>query len=310
MGETKTDNAFYALIDWGTSSFRLWIVDENGGVLAQSRSDEGMMYASENGFSETLEKHLAASGAPVDLPVVISGMAGARQGWKEAPYVSLPSALSGMAAHSVKIDHATRDIRILPGMAQNTAQNPNVMRGEETQLAGIANTMPDGLVCMPGTHCKWVELKDSSVTGLTSFMTGEIFSVLSKYSILKHAMDPQTEFDAQNPAFLRAMRQALVAPGQVFSMFFSIRAGQLLGFEQQDEGAAHLSGLLIGAEIAAAKQIYGAGTAGLVASDRLNALYLPVMQEAGFTVSLFDGEDAVRIGLLTAAKQIKVNAGS
>lgn len=310
MGETKTDSAFYALIDWGTSSFRLWLVDENGSVLAQSRSDEGMMYASENGFLETLERHLALLGASFDLPVVISGMAGARQGWKEAPYIALPSALSGMAAQSVKVEHGARDIRILPGMAQKKPENPNVMRGEETQLAGIANSMPTGLVCMPGTHCKWVELTDSAVTGLTSFMTGEIFSVLSKNSILKHAMEAHAEFDAQTPVFLRAMCQALEAPGQVFSMFFSIRAGQLLGFEQVDEGAAHLSGLLIGAEIAAAKQIYGTGKAGLVASDRLNALYLPVMQEAGFTVTLFDGEDAVRTGLLTAAKQIKAHAGN
>lgn len=309
MGETKTDSAFYALIDWGTSSFRLWLVDESGHVLTQTRSDEGMMYAAENGFAEILEKHLSLAGAPVDLPVVISGMAGARQGWKEAPYISLPSVLSDMAAQAVKIDHATRDIRILPGMAQNTAENPNVMRGEETQLAGITHMMPDGLVCMPGTHCKWVKLTESAVTGLTSFMTGEIFSVLSKSSILKHAIEEGAAFDAEKPAFLRAMRQALEAPGQVFSMFFSIRAGQLLGFEQVDEGAAHLSGLLIGAEIAVAKQIYGTGKAGLVASDRLNALYLPVMQEAGFTVTLFDGEDAVRTGLLTAAKQIKAYAG-
>ncbi|MBK3745309.1 2-dehydro-3-deoxygalactonokinase, partial [Paraburkholderia aspalathi] len=230
MEDDMSESAFFALVDWGTSSFRLWLVSEDGTVLARSRSDEGMMRAAEIGFAQVLENHLNKLGAAADLPVVISGMAGARQGWVEAAYVPLPARLSGLASQAIRVPHATRDVRILPGMAQIGADAANVMRGEETQLAGIAEIMPNGLICMPGTHCKWVELTDAKVTGMSSFMTGEIFAVLSQHSILKHAVDPSADFDATTPAFTRAVAKAMAAPAQALAMIFSIRASQLLGF--------------------------------------------------------------------------------
>lgn len=309
METRRTEIPVYALVDWGTSSFRLWLVCVGGHVLAQSRSDEGMMYATGAGFSETLEKHLNALQAPENLPVVISGMAGARQGWVEAPYVPLPAACDALAKHAIKVPHHTRDIRILPGLSQDNAEMPNVMRGEETQLSGIIGAMPNGLICMPGTHCKWVELKNAQVTSMTTFMTGEFFAVLSHHSILQHAINPDVSFDGKTPAFMQAACRAMAAPAQALAMIFSIRAGQLLGFEGRANGAAYLSGLLIGAEVAAAREIYSVTSAGLVASERLNNLYQPVMQEAGFSVALFDGEEAVRSGLLDAATQIKSSLG-
>ncbi|MGS1097667.1 2-dehydro-3-deoxygalactonokinase [Aquamicrobium terrae] len=300
---------FCALIDWGTSSFRLWLVDRQGTVLAESRSDEGMMHSSQAGFASVLENHLGKLGARADLPVVISGMAGARQGWVEAPYVDIPAPLDGLAVMAVRVPHEPRDVRILPGMAQNRADAANVMRGEETQLAGIAATHPDGLVCMPGTHCKWVSLEGGHVTGISSFMTGEVFAVLGQHSILQHALEPQARFDADHPTFRAAAGRALARPSQAMAMLFPIRASQLLGFERREDGAPHLSGVLIGAEIAAARELYGAGRAGLVASQRLNALYKPIMEEAGFSVDLIDGEEAVRAGLLAAARQLHPVSG-
>lgn len=308
QGEEK--NMFYALVDWGTSSFRLWIVDQNGTVLRESKSDEGMMKASETGFAAVLERHLNDLGAPAQLPVMISGMAGARQGWVEAPYLPVPAALDKLAENAVRVQHAKRDVRIIPGVAQMQSDAANVMRGEETQLAGVIKSMPNGLVCMPGTHCKWVSLHEGQVTGLTSFMTGELFAVLSQHSILKHAIDPASKFDADTPAFKRAAEQALQAPEQALSMLFQVRASQLLGFEQNADGSAHLSGILIGAEIGTALRIYGGGKAGLVASDRLNGLYRPIMEKAGFDVTLFDGEKVVRAGLLAAASLISSSGAS
>ena len=305
----ETMTPFCALIDWGTSSFRLWLVNRQGTVLAESRSDEGMMHASQAGFAAVLENHMDKLDAPVDLPVVISGMAGARQGWVEAPYVDIPAPLEALAALAVRVPHQPRDVHILPGVAQNRADTADVMRGEETQLAGIAATHRDGLVCMPGTHCKWVRLEDGRIVGMSSFMTGEVFAVLGRHSILRHALEPQAGFDADDPVFRAAASQALARPAQAMAMLFPIRASQLLGFEQRTDGAPHLSGVLIGAEIAAARQLYGAGKAVLVASQRLNALYRPVMEEAGFSTGLIDGEEAVRAGLLAAARQLHPVSG-
>ena len=126
-----------AAVDWGTSSFRLWLLDASGAVLAEKRSGEGMLTAGAEGFAVILERHLAAVGAPADLPVIVCGMAGARQGWLEAPYVALPAALDAILAGAVPFPARRREIRILPGLAQRSTDAPDVMRGEETQLAGI-----------------------------------------------------------------------------------------------------------------------------------------------------------------------------
>lgn len=297
-------NAVYGLVDWGTSSFRLWLSDAQGTVLGESRSDEGMMFCAENGFAPVLEKHLQHVNAPSDLPVIICGMAGARQGWVEAPYISLPTALDDLAAQALRIDNQQRDIRILPGLAQRDARSANVMRGEETQLAGIAATMPDGLVCMPGTHSKWTRLEKGAVTQFSTFMTGELFAVLSEHSILKHAVNMDTGFDENTPAFQRAVDKALGDPARVLDGIFGIRAAQLLGFEEKHDGAAHLSGLLIGAEAGAAKLLYGAGEIGLVSSGKLGALYQSVLEKAGFAIRLHNGETAVRQGLFAAAAKL------
>ncbi|WP_343315473.1 2-dehydro-3-deoxygalactonokinase [Brucella sp. BE17] len=304
------NNVFYALADWGTSSFRLWLVDEHGIVLGESKSDEGMLKAAKIGFAAILENHLIKLGAPSDLPVLISGMAGARQGWVEAPYLPVPTYLDSLADCAVRVKGYKRDVRVIPGVAQIRDDAPNVMRGEETQLAGIINTLPDGLVCMPGTHCKWVSIIERKVAGFTSFMTGELYAVLSQHSILAHAINPERTFDADTPAFSRAVERSLKLPEQALAMLFEVRASQLLGLEQHAEGSAHLSGLLIGAEVGAARRIYGAGEVGLVASERLNRLYQPVMEQAGFSVQLFDGEEVVRSGLFAAARSIHSQPGA
>ncbi len=298
------NDAVYALVDWGTSSFRLWTTDAQGHVLGESRSDEGMMHCAATGFAPVLEKHLHKLAAGPDLPVIICGMAGARQGWAEAPYISLPATLDGLADYALKLENQTRDIRILPGLAQRDASAANVMRGEETQLAGIATAMPDGLICMPGTHSKWTRLENGVVTQFATFMTGELFAVLSQHSILRHAVDTDVAFDENTPAFLRAVEKTCAEPAWMAEDVFGIRAAQLLGFEEQSEGAAHLSGLLIGAEAGRAKQLYGAGTIGLVASGKLGRLYQVALEKNGFSITLLDGETAVRQGLFVAAARV------
>src|SRR5262249_34773842 len=130
------NEAAYVAVDWGTSSFRLWLIDRTGNVLAERRSHEGMMAAGKPGFGTVLQSHLDAVGAAPSLPVMICGMAGARQGWVEAGYVDTPAPLAAVLQQAVAVPGQDRDIRILPGIAQRDRQAPDVMRGEETQLIG------------------------------------------------------------------------------------------------------------------------------------------------------------------------------
>ncbi|HKU07750.1 MAG TPA: 2-dehydro-3-deoxygalactonokinase, partial [Bradyrhizobium sp.] len=123
--------AAFVAVDWGTSSFRAWLMSAQAEALAESRGGEGMLHCVSAGFAPVLADHLARLGAPDRIPVLICGMAGARQGWAEAPYLKTPTRLDALHEGAIRLD-AGSDIRILPGIAQARGDRPDVMRGEET----------------------------------------------------------------------------------------------------------------------------------------------------------------------------------
>ncbi|MDX3925625.1 MAG: 2-dehydro-3-deoxygalactonokinase [Shinella sp.] len=297
----------YAAVDWGTSSFRLWLVDRNGEVLAERRSNEGMTSAAPVGFGKVLSSHLAAAGAPEGLPVIICGMAGARQGWIEAGYLDTPAALSAIPAAAVRVPEGLSDIRILPGLAQRSAAAPDVMRGEETQLLGAMDALGAGahLVCMPGTHSKWVGVKDGEVTGFSTFMTGELFDAISKHTILAHSVADGQAVNGSGEAFRAAVAAVRDNPALATNRLFSARAGQLLHGLSASDGRARLSGTLIGLEIAGALTTSPADAAiALVASGPLGTLYEHAFGAFGMTPAIIDADQAVRTGLSVAARSL------
>jgi 2-dehydro-3-deoxygalactonokinase len=300
--------------DWGTSSFRLWLFDQKGAAIAERRSGEGMLSAGPDRFSAILERHLADMGVPDDLPVMICGMAGARQGWIEAPYVAVPAALGEILDGAVSVRGIARRVLIVPGLAQRREDAPDVMRGEETQLAGISGLLGSGsrLVCMPGTHSKWVETSNGTVAGFRTWLTGELFSVLSKQSILRHSIgDAPAPIDAGSAAFRNACETALKGEGDIGGALFPIRAAGLLHGLGSDDAAARLSGLLIGAEIASATRRFGQPEKPiiLVASGAVGELYAAALGLAGHAVERIDGEEAVRAGLVEAARRHGMTQG-
>jgi len=296
-----------AAVDWGTTRMRVWLIDQMGKVLAERRGDDGLITAQQKGFSTILEGHLAALGAPEALPVIVCGMAGSRQGWLEAPYVTVPAPIGAILAGAARVPGQSRDIRIVPGLAQRLADAPDVMRGEETQLAGAALPAKGRqLVCMPGTHSKWVVVEDGAVAGFGTWPTGELFSVLSAHSILRHSLGEQPAPVAADSSFFRDWcGRALAEGGDVTSKLFSIRAASLLQNLQPGDAAACLSGLLIGGEIASARRRCGASNAPvvLVASGALGTLYGEALGLAGLAVRAVDADEAVRAGLVEAARE-------
>jgi 2-dehydro-3-deoxygalactonokinase len=291
-------------VDWGTSSFRGWLLSAEGEVLAESRGHEGMLHCSGTGFAPVLRDHLARLGAGEGTPVLICGMAGARQGWVEAPYLKTPTRLDALHEGAVRIDAAT-DIRILPGVAQARADRPDVMRGEETQLLGVTESDFTGLVCIPGTHSKWVRIEAGHLIEFSTYMTGELFSVISQHSILVHAVEAGSPPSAERQPFRDGLAMAQAAPTGLTASLFRLRAAQLLGFEQRADGAARLSGLLIGTEIADAAHRHGAQQMlRLIGAGALGGLYEAALREAGFDVRVVDAEAASRRGLAKAAINI------
>ncbi len=300
----STASPFCAAIDWGTSSFRLWIVDRDGSVLAERRSGDGMQsIGNPEGFPGVMESHLAEVQAGDDLPVVVCGMAGARQGWVEARYVDAPARLDSLIAKAVRVPGVARDVRILPGVAQRSADHPDVMRGEETQLLGAAvGASASRLFCMPGTHSKWVALNKGAINEFATFMTGELFDLLARESILVHAIK-STRIDPDDPEFGAAVEAGLVRPADIANRIFEIRPSQLLGFSPAGGGAARLSGLLIGVEIAGAVARFGDfAEVDLLAAGALSSLYARALEIAGKMVRPHDADTAVRDGLCVAGR--------
>ena len=299
-----TNNPFCIAADWGTSNLRLWLMAENGAVLRELRSEEGLTRVVDGDFTSVLERSAATLGASADLPVIICGMAGSRQGWKEAPYVDTPASLDDVVKNAVNIAHANRDVRILPGIAQRSLDNPDVMRGEETQLLGLPADGAERTIVMPGTHSKWVRLEGRSLALFKTFMTGELFHLFSTASLLRHSMDEASRTLADDPHFLRSCQAMIDEPGLITAQLFSIRAGSLLYGASPSQAKAALSGILIGAEIGTARKLFAPKDVVLVGTGGLGALYETALGLAGISVSVVDAERICRGGLLSAAKAL------
>lgn len=307
-----TSPAVLAAVDWGTSNLRVWLLDAAGEVIAERKSGEGMSSAGAKGFANVLEEHLAALNAPDELPAIVCGMAGARQGWVEAGYLDLPARISDFAKAATPAPGARRPVHILPGLAQRSAAHPDVMRGEETQIAGANLGGGTRFVCMPGTHSKWVRVEDGAVAGFHTAMTGELFHLLATQSILRHSLGEAPDAGSpSSPAFREALKAALAHPERLTSALFAIRAGGLLGKVPAEDAAATLSGLLIGAEIAGAVSASpGMHVVTLVASGGMAKRYAAALATAGLLVNLVDADAAVRKGLFGAGRRLYLTGKS
>ncbi|WP_346891887.1 2-dehydro-3-deoxygalactonokinase [uncultured Roseibium sp.] len=302
MAGTSTITApDWIAVDWGTSALRVWALGRDGDVLEKAVSQEGMGGLAPADYEPVLINHIRSwlpETAARSVPVIVCGMAGAKQGWKDAGYRQAPCAVSsGSEMPRVSTRDARLSVSILPGICQ--MEPADVMRGEETQLAGlVARLGPvDTIVCLPGTHSKWVRLEGGRIAGFRTFMTGELFSVIVSHSILRHSIAPEGENTA---AFAKAVKAMLDDPAGLTGALFAIRASGLVG---QADGAAarsRLSGLLIGAELAATRPQWAGRSVYLVGSGTLNDAYVAALEAAGAHPVREDAEALTLAGLKQA----------
>ena len=235
--------------------------------------------------------------------VLVCGMAGARQGWLEAPYLEAPTDLRNLARGAVRPEtgSAELNVSILPGVCQRQGGD-NVMRGEETQLLGLASTLPgySGLVCMPGTHSKWALLDGTKIEHFTTAMTGEMFEVLSTHSVLRHSLAGDLDTPERSEGFAAGARDGLDRPADLLGQLFRVRASALVSGKQPAWCAGYLSGLLIGTEIAANRHHIGNEPVPLIGSTVLCALYGRVLEMAGAAGRPVDATAVVLAGLKAA----------
>jgi 2-dehydro-3-deoxygalactonokinase len=243
-------------IDWGTSNRRAYLVDATGACLSTHADGEGML-AARNDFAGSFNALLAAMDVDPATPVVASGMVGSAQGWREVPYLDIAVPLEALPERLARVDdpRAGRPCLIVPGYAQR-GEHVDVMRGEETQLLGaVALGRRDGWFVLPGTHSKWVRLEEGVIRRIATFMTGELFATLAAHGTLAPLMTDDADIDAAFVAGLDEARRG--AP--LSNALFGVRARVVTGGMPAAQVRSFVSGLLIGAEFAAALALAGAG---------------------------------------------------
>ncbi len=240
-------------LDWGTTSLRAYLIADGGAVVDRRARPWGIQQVPEGDFAKALTDTIKDWQA--DLPIIASGMIGSRGGWREVPYVPCPADPSTLAAGLLTVESGSRCVHLVPGVIQHGTV-PNVMRGEETQilgaLAGDPQVASHSLVVLPGTHCKWVLVRNGIIESFSTHMTGELFAILREHSLLgRPALEVTPE--KSDEAFLKGLHAAKDAAAEAISArLFSVRSLFLTGELPAGHTLEYLSGLLIGEEIRSA----------------------------------------------------------
>ena len=286
-------------VDWGTTNRRAWRIGADGTVQDSCVDGGGITSVPAQGFDAEAAGLRARLG---DLPMLLGGMIGSDRGWRNVAYVPCPADVGSLAAGICWIDPRTG---IVPGVSQPRSDAPEVMRGEEVQIFGaraLGTVPPDALVCHPGTHAKWVQLEGGRIARFATWMTGEVFALISRHSILASELEGTAQ-----PGTAFAEGVAASATSDPLGHLFALRAGRLLGTPFPD-APSYASGLLIGAEVRAALARMGDRSPYLIGRPDLCALYAAAIADVRGTGmqsdQIIDGEWAFLAGLRAIIREL------
>jgi len=286
----------FIAVDWGTTNRRAYLV-ESGRVADEFEDGMGILSVERQGFEAAVRQVRDRIG---DLPMLLAGMIGSDRGWIEAPYVPCPAGLEELAATLVRIDARTA---IVPGVSYSNGRW-DVMRGEEVQLLGAVESgdIPaECLVCHPGTHNKWITVSAGRIASFRTVMTGELFNLLRKHSILSDALQDEAMWDSP---FRAGVRQGLEG-GALAADLFSVRASVLLGRLERDHAVSFASGLLIGQDVRVGLEDSAGEPIVIMGRPELTMLYSKALSEAGADGRQFDGEQAFIAGARSIVERMQ-----
>ena len=281
-------------VDWGTSSFRAYFI-ENNKVSASINSKAGMKFIEKGDFEKTLmgliEPWLHQN---YSIEILASGMVGSKQGWIEAPYQKTPCSLNNIEFISPNVRDKRFSFKIFSGISQ--INEPDVMRGEETQIAGFLYDNPNfnGSICLPGTHSKWVEIKNNNIIKFKSFMTGELFEIISKNSVLIHSV---TSKKIDKAELLKSVDEIFNNPKIFGNALFQLRADDLINSRGSEIYKSKLSGYLLGLELLGSLEFWEKKDIVLIGNADLVKMYEYVLQKKVISIKSFLSKDMVLKGL-------------
>lgn len=293
-------------VDWGSSRFRAYLLSRDGEVLSEVESADGVASVAPGEFPATFLRLLDGwLAAHPDAPVLASGMVGSRHGWREAPYVPCPAEPTAIAENLVAVEAGGRRVLLVPGLSYvDAAGEPDVMRGEEVEILGVAD-LGAKLVVLPGSHSKWAAMDKGRVIGFRTFITGELFAAIRDHT-LAGAFARSAAPKPLGEAFALGARRGAAAVrgdrgGGLIGSLFGARALPLMGKLSENDAADYLSGLLIGAEIEEARRLFPGAEPHLAGAEALVDRYLAAFAALGLSARAAPPKAAAR-GLYILAR--------
>lgn len=305
--------------DWGTSRLRLFLC--LGDHVLETRQGPGIGALREPA-GEVLRALIAGwRDTHGPLPLVLCGMAGSRNGWRETAYLSCPADLRALGEAALRFEADGAPVAIAPGLScRSRLGSPDVMRGEETQIAGALALHPRlasgrHLLCLPGTHTKWAYVEDGYVRDFLTALTGETFALLRDGSTLTRAARAATDGEPHGALSASGrstsgdteagfqsgldVAAALGAAGLLHALF-AVRSRQLIDGCSAEWALSYLSGLLIGTDVYGAIPLFDVRTEVVLIGDgALNERYARALRRLDVAASVLDGEQCALAGLRT-----------
>ncbi|WP_353244882.1 2-dehydro-3-deoxygalactonokinase [Limnohabitans sp.] len=290
-------------IDWGTSSLRGARLGASGQVLESREFPRGILTVPPGQFEAVFHELFGDWMQAARALCLISGMAGSRQGWQEAPYCPCPAGFAELGQHLLWLQ--SDRIALVPGLSclgADALNTPDVMRGEEVQIFGALQMTgrDSATLVLPGTHSKWVQVHSGRVMQFQTFMTGEVFALMSQHSILGKTLDLNGAFD--EAIFLQGVDQSQQS-GSVLHHLFAVRTLGLFDRLSAAQLPSYLSGLLIGEELRTQTVNADSGPVILIGSDTLTRRYSLALQQLGIACQSH-GAEATWAGLHALASKL------
>ena len=281
-------------VDWGTSTFRAYLV-QNNKVSDTIETKDGIKFVKRHFFEQTLLSLIDRWLNDDEITEILaSGMVGSKQGWEEAPYQQIPCNLKKLNHITPTLKDNRISLKIFSGISQT--HQPDIMRGEETQIAGFLNETPNfnGSICLPGTHSKWVEIRNNNIIKFKTFMTGELFEIISKNSVLIHSVEAE-KIDKME--LLKSVDKILQKPELFSNALFQLRADDLINSKGPTIYKSRLSGYLLAIELLGSVEFWKNKDIVLIGNPDLTEMYQFVLNKKVKSIKKFLSSDMVLKGL-------------
>jgi 2-dehydro-3-deoxygalactonokinase len=293
-------------VDWGSSSFRAYFMSLDGEVLDEVASGDGIGSVSAGAYPATLKRLIGRwLEAHRDLPVIASGMVGSRHGWREAAYVKCPASPRDVASRLTQVEADGRRVHLAPGLSFADESGGDVMRGEETEIFGVADSGAR-LIVLPGSHSKWARVEGDRVVAFKTFVTGELFASVRDHTVAG-AFAKAAPAKSPGEAFALGVRRGAAAAAcegksGLLGLLFGARSLPLMGALDGDDAGEYLSGLLIGAEIGEGRRLFPGEEPHVAGAEALVGRYLAAFEAIGVRANAAPPRAAAR-GLFRIARE-------